>query len=93
MVEPYELRVYYIYYSSGGMFVQSLKFIQKHQENPTTLKLAKMNLVIRSIDWKIMKTCRWYIQNWITQGFKPDFILVNSPFIYQIVDKKDYELI
>ena len=50
MVEPYELRVYYIYYSSGGMFVQSLKFIQKHQENPTTLKLAKMNLVIRSID-------------------------------------------
>ena len=61
MIEPYSGRVYDPACGSGGMFVQSLKFIENHQgnvrnisiygqeKNPTTWKLAKMNLAIRSI--------------------------------------------
>ena len=61
IIEPYEGRVYDPACGSGGMFVQSLKFIQRHQGNvnnlsiygqekvPVTWKLAKMNLAIRSI--------------------------------------------
>lgn len=62
MIEPYKGRIYDPCCGSGGMFVQSDKFVQEHQgkigdlsvygeeSNPTTWKLAKMNLAIRGID-------------------------------------------
>src|SRR5699024_3933258 len=62
MLEPYKGRVYDPCCGSGGMFVQSEKFVEEHQgklgdiavygqeSNPTTWKLAKMNLAIRGID-------------------------------------------
>lgn len=62
MLEPYNGRVYDGCCGSGGMFVQSEKFVLSHQgnikdlsifrqeSNPTTLRLAKMNLAIRDID-------------------------------------------
>jgi type I restriction enzyme M protein len=65
MIEPYQGRIYDPCCGSGGMFVQSEKFIQAHggliddihvygqESNPTTYKLAKMNLAIRGIDAKI----------------------------------------
>jgi type I restriction enzyme M protein len=65
MLEPYEGRVYDGACGSGGMFVQSENFVKEHQgnikklsiygqeSNPTTLRLAKMNLAIRGIDAKI----------------------------------------
>src|SRR5699024_2860063 len=62
MLEPYQGRIYDPCCGSGGMFVQSEKFVEEHQgrlgdiavygqeSNPTTWKLAKMNLAIRGID-------------------------------------------
>lgn len=61
MIEPYKGKIYDPCCGSGGMFVQSIKFIESHQGNtkdisiygqestPTTYKLAKMNLAIRGI--------------------------------------------
>lgn len=61
MIEPYKGKIYDPSCGSGGMFVQSLKFIDKHQDDKkdvsiygqeltnTTYKLAKMNLAIRGI--------------------------------------------
>ena len=65
MLEPYSGRIYDGCCGSGGMFVQSEKFLEAHggkigdiavygqESNPTTYKLAKMNLAIRGIDAKI----------------------------------------
>ncbi len=65
MLEPYEGRIYDPCCGSGGMFVQSEKFVQEHQgkigdisiygqeSNPTTWQLCKMNLAIRGIDGNI----------------------------------------
>ena len=62
MLAPYKGRVYDPCCGSGGMFVQSEKFIEAHggkigdiasigqESNPTTWKLAKMNLALRGID-------------------------------------------
>ena len=62
MIEPYKGRIYDPCCGSGGMFVQSEKFVQAHggrvsdlsiygqESNPTTWRLAKMNLVIRGIE-------------------------------------------
>lgn len=62
MIEPYKGRVYDPCCGSGGMFVQSERFVEEHggrlgdiaiygqESNPTTWKLAKMNLAIRGID-------------------------------------------
>jgi type I restriction enzyme M protein len=65
MLEPYSGRVYDGCCGSGGMFEQSEKFVLNHQgnikdlsifgqeSNPTTLRLARMNLAIRGIDAKL----------------------------------------
>ena len=65
MLETFNGRVYDGCCGSGGMFVQSEKFVEEYQgnikdlsiygqeSNPTTLRLAKMNLAIRGIDAKI----------------------------------------
>ena len=62
MLEPYKGRVYDPCCGSGGMFVQSEKFVESHggdisiygqESNPTTWKLCKMNLAIRGIDGNI----------------------------------------
>ena len=65
MLEPYSGRVYDPCCGSGGMFVQSEKFVQEHggrigdiaiygqESNYTTWRLAKMNLAVRGIDSKI----------------------------------------
>lgn len=92
MIEPFEGRVYDPCCGSGGMFVQSLKFIQRHQgnvnnlsiygqeKNPTTWKLAKMNLAIRSINGNLGKFADDTFQNDLHKDLKADFILANPPF-------------
>jgi len=90
MLEPYKGRIYDGCCGSGGMFVQSEKFIEEHQgrlgdlsiygqeSNPTTLRLAKMNLAIRGIDAKIE------LGDTLAQDkhsdLKADYILANPPF-------------
>ena len=92
MIEPYEGRVYDPACGSGGMFVQSLKFIERHQrnirnlsiygqeKNPTTWKIAKMNLAIRSIDGNLGKFADDTFHNDLHKDLKADFILANPPF-------------
>jgi type I restriction enzyme M protein len=90
MLEPYEGRVYDGACGSGGMFVQSEKFVKEHQgniknlsiygqeSNPTTLRLAKMNLAIRGIDAKIELGDTLLTDK--HADLKADFIIANPPF-------------
>lgn len=90
MLEPYKGRIYDGCCGSGGMFVQSEKFIENHQgkigdlsiygqeSNPTTVKLAKMNLAIRGIDANIQFGDTF--SNDLHPDLKADFIIANPPF-------------
>jgi len=90
MLEPYKGRVFDPCCGSGGMFVQSEKFIEAHggrigdisifgqESNQTTWRLAKMNMAIRGIDANI----QWgdSFHNDLHKDLKADFILANPPF-------------
>jgi type I restriction enzyme M protein len=90
MLEPFNGRVYDGCCGSGGMFVQSEKFVRNHQgnikdlsifgqeSNPTTLRLARMNLAIRGIDAKLELGDTFL--NDRHPDLKADFILANPPF-------------
>ncbi|MFH1073260.1 MAG: class I SAM-dependent DNA methyltransferase [Nanoarchaeota archaeon] len=90
VIEPYKGRVYDPCCGSGGMFVQSEKFIQAHggkidnihvfgqESNSTTWKLAKMNLAIRGIDANIQLGDSFH--NDLHKDLRADFILANPPF-------------
>jgi type I restriction enzyme M protein len=92
MLEPYKGRIYDPCCGSGGMFVQSEKFVEEHQgklgdiavygqeSNPTTWKLCKMNLAIRGIDGDIGTHNADTFLNDLHKGLKADFILANPPF-------------
>ncbi|WP_069789426.1 type I restriction-modification system subunit M (plasmid) [Cyanobacterium sp. IPPAS B-1200] len=93
MLEPYSGRVFDPCCGSGGMFVQSEKFIQAHQgrlddisiygqeSNETTYKLCRMNLAIRGIDGSNIK---WNPEgsflNDAHKDLKADFVIANPPF-------------
>ena len=92
MLEPYKGRVYDPCCGSGGMFVQSERFVEEHggrigdiaiygqESNYTTWRLAKMNLAVRGIDADI----RWNNEGSFHKDELPDlradFILANPPF-------------
>lgn len=90
MLEPYTGRVYDGCCGSGGMFVQSEKFVKEHQgnikdlsiygqeSNPTTLRLAKMNLAIRGIDARIELGDTFLHDK--HKDLKADYIMANPPF-------------
>ena len=92
MLEPYKGRVYDPCCGSGGMFVQSEKFVEEHQgklgdiavygqeSNPTTWKLAKMNLAIRGIDANLGEQNADTFHNDLHKRLKADYILANPPF-------------
>ena len=92
MIEPYKGRVYDPCCGSGGMFVQSLKFIDAHdgkrdqitvygQElNHTTWRMAKMNLAIRGIEANLgQKHADTFHEN-LHPDLRADFVLANPPF-------------
>jgi len=90
MIEPFKGRVYDPCCGSGGMFVQSEKFVKEHQgrigdiavygqeSNSTTWRLCKMNLAIRGIYADI----QWgdSFHNDLHKDLKADFVLANPPF-------------
>lgn len=92
MIEPYNGRVYDPACGSGGMFIQSLKFVQDHQgninnisiygqeKNPTTWRLAKMNLAIRSLNGDLGKYAADTFTEDLHKDLKADFVLANPPF-------------
>lgn len=92
MIEPYSGRVYDPCCGSGGMFVQSEKFVEEHggrvgdisvygqESNATTWRLAKMNLAIRGIEGNLGESEADSFHNDQHKDLKADFILANPPF-------------
>ncbi len=93
MLEPYKGRVFDPCCGSGGMFVQSEKFVEDHQgrvndisiygqeSNQTTWRLCKMNLAIRGIDSTQVKwNSEGSFLNDAHKDLKADYIIANPPF-------------
>ena len=92
LIEPYKGKIYDPCCGSGGMFVQSMKFVENHQGNTkdvsiygqesttTTLKLAKMNLAIRGISANLGAKADNSFTNDQHPDLKADFIMANPPF-------------
>ena len=92
MIEPYKGIIYDPACGSGGMFVQSIKFIESHHGNKkeisiygqeytgTTYKLAKMNLAIRGIAGNLGEKAADTFADDQHKDLKADFIMANPPF-------------
>lgn len=92
MLQPYKGYVYDPTCGSGGMFVQSLKFVEEHsgnkfdisvygqESNPTTWKLAKMNLAIRGIENNLGAKNADTFHDDLHKTLKADYVLANPPF-------------
>jgi type I restriction enzyme M protein len=92
MLAPYKGRVYDPCCGSGGMFVQSERFIEEHggkvgdlsifgqESNPTTWRLARMNLAIRGIEANLGAENADTFHRDLHKDLKADFILANPPF-------------
>lgn len=92
MIEPYKGRVYDPCCGSGGMFVQSARFVEEHQGRlgdisiygqeftATTWRLAKMNLAIRGIDGNLGKRDADTFTDDQHKNLRADYILANPPF-------------
>ena len=92
MIQPYRGKIYDPCCGSGGMFVQSMKFIEAHHGNRknisvygqeytnTTYKLAKMNLAIRGIACNLGEKATDTFHDDQHKDLKADFIMANPPF-------------
>ena len=92
VLQPFRGRVYDPCCGSGGMFVQSAKFIENHSgnindisvygqdANPTTWKLAQMNLAIRGIEPDLGKYAADTFLNDLHPTLRADYIMANPPF-------------
>jgi len=92
MLAPYKGRVYDPCCGSGGMFVQSERFIEEHggqsdqiavygqESNPTTWRLAKMNLAIRGISGNLGGKPGDSFHNDLHPDLRTDYLLANPPF-------------
>ena len=92
MIEPYQGRVYDPCCGSGGMFVQSAKFISSHQRdlsrisiygqeaNPSTWKMAHMNIAIRGLEANLGKSYADTFFDDQHPSLKADYIMANPPF-------------
>ncbi|AEH61276.1 Site-specific DNA-methyltransferase (adenine-specific) [Methanosalsum zhilinae DSM 4017] len=90
MIEPFNGRVYDPCHGSGGMFVQSRRFVEQHggtdqdiyvygqESNPTTWKLCKMNLALHGIDNDVRMGDTFREDK--HPNLKVDYILANPPF-------------
>jgi type I restriction enzyme M protein len=92
MLQPYQGRVYDPCCGSGGMFVQSERFVETHggrigdiavygqESNHTTWRLCIMNLAVRGIDADIRWNSEGSFHKDELQDLRADFILANPPF-------------
>lgn len=92
MIEPYKGRGYDPCNGSGGMFVQSERFVEAHggrkgdisiygqESNPTTWRLCRMNLAIRGIEGNLGPYNADTLTNDLHKDLKADFILTNPEF-------------
>jgi type I restriction enzyme M protein len=92
MLEPYQGRVYDPAMGSGGFFVQSEKFIAEHggklgnlsvygqESNPTTWRLAAMNMAIRGIDFNFGREPANSFTSDQHTDLRADYVMANPPF-------------
>jgi type I restriction enzyme M protein len=92
MLEPFRGRVFDPCCGSGGMFVSSERFVEEHggrrddlaiygqESNPTTWRLARMNLAIRRIEANLGPENADSFHRDLHDGLKADFVLANPPF-------------
>lgn len=98
IIQPYHGRIYDPACGSGGMFVQSAAFVQRHSKNTTeisiygqervtdTVRLAKMNLAVHGLAGDIREGNTYYEDIHRSVG-KFDFVMANPPFNVDKVDK------
>ena len=92
MLQPFQGRVYDPCCGSGGFFVQSEKFVEEHggrigqisvygqESNPTTWRLASMNMAIRGMDFDFGKEPANTFSRDQHPDLRADFIMANPPF-------------
>lgn len=92
LIEPYKGTVYDPCCGSGGMFVQSMKFVENHhgnkkeisvlgqEKNPSTWRLCKMNLAVRGISNNLGEKADSTFTNDLHKDKKVDYIMANPPF-------------
>jgi type I restriction enzyme M protein len=99
ILEPYHGRVLDPACGSGGMFVQSARFVQEHRKNPSaelslhgqervgaTVALSRMNLAVHGLEGDIREANSYYEDEHDSTG-NFDFVLANPPFNVNAVDK------
>ena len=99
ILQPFHGRIFDPACGSGGMFVQSAAFVQRHQKNATreltvfgtekasdTVKLAKMNLAVHGLSGDIREANTYYEDPHKALG-RFDFVMANPPFNVSGVDK------
>jgi len=100
VIEPYSGRILDPACGSGGMFVQSAKFIERHQQNPSdqisiygqekvaeTVRLCRMNLAVHGLSGDIRQANTYYENAHNCVG-RFDFVMANPPFNVNGVDKE-----
>ncbi len=100
VIEPYHGKIYDPACGSGGMFVQSGKFVERHKQKPSeeisiygqektaeTIRLCKMNLAVSGLSGDIRQANTYYENPHNCVG-KFDFVMANPPFNVSGVDKE-----
>ncbi|MBI5847043.1 MAG: SAM-dependent DNA methyltransferase [Nitrospirae bacterium] len=103
IIEPYHGRILDPACGSGGMFVQSARFVAEHKKNPSselsihgqekvaaTIALCRMNLAMHGLEGDIREAITYYDDLHQSTG-RFDFVLANPPFNVNAVDKERLE--
>lgn len=103
IIEPFHGRIFDPACGSGGMFVQSARFVEEHRQNggegisiygqervSETVRLAKMNLAVHGLGGDIRQGNTYYedLHNSASRGGKFDFVMANPPFNVNRVEKE-----
>lgn len=103
IMEPFRGRIFDPACGSGGMFVQSARFVEEHRQNggegisiygqervSETVRLAKMNLAVHGLGGDIRQGNTYYedLHNSAAKGGKFDFVMANPPFNVNRVEKE-----
>ena len=100
IIEPFSGRIYDPACGSGGMFVQSAKFVEEHRKNPTTdisifgqeskeanIRIGKMNLAVHGLSGDI-RLGNTYYEDFHNSLGRFDYVMANPPFNVNGVDKE-----